>query len=75
MQEAFENMLKFDFEHFPGEVISSLIIMLLICIFSFVIYFKFRKADPLEERPSKFICVITGLVGMVQNFVVGIMGK
>ncbi len=72
MDEALKNMFKFDI---PGEVISSLIVMGLILIFTFVIYFKFRKADPYEEKPGKFVALVVTLIQMVKNLVEDIMGK
>lgn len=64
-----------NFEDFSAEVLSSLIILIIIALFSLIIFIVFKKADPLKERPSKFVCVITTLVEMVQNFVISIMGK
>ncbi len=72
MDVIIENFMKFDI---PGEIISSLLVMLIICILSFVIYFKFRKADPYEEKPSKFVVVVTTGVNMVRNLTVDLMGK
>ena len=63
------------FEAFSPEVLASLIVLGLIGFLSLVIFVVFKFANPLKERPSKFVCVITSLIGMVQNFVVGIMGK
>ncbi len=64
----------FDFEIAPG-VVASLIIMIFICIFSFVVYAKFKNANPIEERPGKFVCVIATAVETVQKFTIDIMGK
>lgn len=72
MDQALKNMFKFDI---PGEVIASLMVMLIIIIISFVIYFKFKKADPYEEKPSKFVALVSTLVQMDKNLVEDIMGK
>lgn len=71
-KEAISHMFDFDI---PGEIYSSLIVMLIICIFSFIIYFKFRKADPYEERPHGFVLIISSLVQYVRNFTIELMGK
>lgn len=69
---ALKNAFKFEFS---GEMISSLIVMLIIAIFSFVVYFKFKKANPFEDKPTKFISLISTMVQTLNNFVVEIMGK
>lgn len=50
-QDKIDRILGFSWDYFSGEVIMSLIVMLIICLFSFVIYFKFKKADP--TKPDK----------------------
>ena len=71
-EDAISHMLDFDI---PGEIYSSLIVMLFIIILSFVIYFKFKHADPLETRPHGFILVISSAVKLVRNFTIDLMGK
>ena len=73
-QEIIDNMLDFSFETFPAEVMISLLVMLIIIILSFVVYFKFRKADPLKKNGS-FVEVVALLIEKVQDFTVGLMGK
>ena len=70
--EALSHMLDFDI---PGEVYASLIVMLIICILSFIVYFKFRKADPLEERPHGFVLIVSSAISMVRKFTIDLMGK
>ena len=60
-QDKIDRILGFSWDYFSGEVIMSLIVMLIICLFSFVIYFKFKKADP--TKPDKgFILIIESLI-------------
>ena len=67
-------MFYFGWDMFPGEVIISLIVMLLLAILSFVIYFLFKNADP--TKPEKgFRLVIVMLVEKVEAFTVDIMGE
>lgn len=70
--DALSHMFDFDI---PGEIYSSLIVMLLICLLSFVIYFKFKHADPLEERPHGFVLILSSAVSYVRNFTIELMGK
>ena len=73
-QDKIDRLLGFSWEYFSGEVIMSLIVMLFICIFSFVIYFKFKEADP--TKPDKgFILVIETIVEKLENFTVELMGE
>lgn len=72
MDEAIKNIFNFDIS---GEVISSLIVMFIISILCFVVYFKFKNANPLEEKPSKFIVIVSFGVQSVKNLVIGLMGK
>lgn len=73
--KAIDILKSTSFENFAPEVISSLIVLGLIGFLSIIIFIIFKFANPLKERPSKIVCIITMLVEMVQNFVVGIMGK
>lgn len=68
----YSNFFKF---HIPKEILASFIVVILLCIFSFVIYFKFKKADPYAEKPSKFIVVITFAVSKVKELTIELMGK
>lgn len=46
----YENLLSTDFlKKIPAEFLTSLLVMLVICILSFVVYFKQKKYDPLEK--------------------------
>ena len=73
-EETIKNMFYFGWDMFPGEVIISLIVMLLLAIISFVIYFLFKNADP--TKPEKgFRLVIVMLVEKVEAFTVDIMGE
>ena len=73
-QDKIDRILGFSWDYFSGEVIMSLIVMLIICLFSFVIYFKFKKADP--TKPDKgFILIIESLIEKLENFTVELMGE
>ena len=73
-EETIKNMFYFGWDMFPGEVIISLIVMLLLAIISFVIYFLFKNADP--TKPEKgFRLLIVMLVEKVEAFTVDIMGE
>ena len=77
LDSIFDGFLSFDFDDwFVPEIISSLIVILIIIILSFVIYFKFKGAseNPLEEQKG-FKLVISMAVEKVENFVVEIMGE
>lgn len=65
------NMFKLDFS---GEVIMSLIVMLIICILSVIIFFVFRKKDPTKPDHG-FTMVVETAVEKIQNFVVETMGR
>ena len=68
------HVLDWNSSTFSGEVITSFIVMIIIAIFSFVIYFVFRKADP-YKKANGFVAVISGLVEMVENYTISSMGK
>ena len=73
-EETIKNMFYFGWDMLPGEVIISLIVMLLLAIISFVIYFLFKNADP--TKPEKgFRLLIVMLVEKVEAFTVDIMGE
>lgn len=73
-QDTLNNMLHFGWDMFSGEVIMSLIVMLIICIISFVIYFKFKKLDP--TKPDKgFTMIVETLVEKLESFTVELMGE
>lgn len=72
--ELIEQITGFGFEYFPGEVIISLLVMIIIMILSFVIYFIFRKLDP--TKPNKgFSMVVEFGVEKLEAFTVDIMGE
>ncbi len=62
--------------HFSPEVFYSLVVMLLIVIFSFVIYFKFKKAikNPLET-PKGLVLILSLTVNKLDDFIYSIMGS
>ncbi|MFA6796601.1 MAG: FoF1 ATP synthase subunit a [Bacilli bacterium] len=65
------NILEFDFS---GEVIMSLIAMLIICILAVIIFFVFRKKDP--TKPDRgFTMIVETAIGKLENFVVETMGR
>ena len=62
--------------HFVPEVFYSLIIMLLICIFSFIVYFVFKKAskNPLEPQQG-LVFFMVFLLEKIESLTIEIMGK
>lgn len=73
-QEQIDKMFYFGPDMFPGEVIMSLMIMAIMIIFSFCIYFKFRKLDP--TKPEKgFNLVIVAGIEKIEDFTINTMGK
>ena len=68
------NFLSWDDHSFSGEVIMSLFVILFIILLSFVIFFIFRKRDPL--KPDKgFVLVVETLVEKLDAFVLEVMGR
>ncbi len=65
------NILELDFS---GEMIMSLITMLVICILSIIIFFVFRKKDPTKPDHG-FAMIVETSVEKVQNLVVETMGR
>ena len=68
---------RFDFDAiFVPEIFISLCVMAVIAIFSFVIYFKFKKANenPLET-PKGFVLVVSWFVEFIDKLVVNTMGS
>ena len=61
-------------EIFPSELITSLIIMAVIAIFSFVVYFKSKKVDPLK-KPKGIMLLAEMYVNMMDDLVCKNMGK
>ncbi len=60
----FENLLNPAFpKMISAEFITSMIVMLLIIIFSFVVYFKMKKSDPLEKPKG-----IVNIAEIIVNF-------
>ena len=73
--DTIEKMTHFGWDMFSGEVISSLFVMLIISLLAFLVYFKFKKADPLKENNGTFVLIVEFLVEKVQSFTIGLMGK
>lgn len=72
----FSRIWSFDFEYvFVPEVVVSLLVMLIIAILSFVIYFKFKKAneEPLKI-PTGFVLVVSLFVDFIDKLTVNTMG-
>ena len=68
-EETIRNITHFGWDMFSGEVIMSLIVMGIIIIFSFIVYFKFRKLDP--TKPDKgFVMVVESAVDKLEGFTV-----
>lgn len=74
-KEQIDKMLYFGWDMFNGEAISSLFVMLIICILSFIIYFKFKKADPLKSNNGTFVTLIEYSIEKVEAFTIDLMGK
>ena len=73
-EETIRNITHFGWDMFSGEAIMSLIVMGIIIIFSFIIYFKFRKLDP--TKPDKgFVMVVETAVEKLEGFTVEMMGN
>lgn len=73
-EETIRNITHFGWDMFSGEVIMSLIVMGIIIIFSFIVYFKFRKLDP--TKPDKgFVMVVESAVDKLEGFTVEMMGN
>lgn len=66
--------LKFNDEIFPSELIVSLIIMGIIAVFSFIVYFKSKKVDPLA-KPKGIMLLAEMYVKMMDDLVCKSMGK
>ena len=68
------NLLNNDFlKVMPSEFITSLIVMVLICAFSFTVYFKQKKADPLK-KPKGIVNIMEMVVEYFDNKTKGDMG-
>lgn len=77
LDNIFDGFLSFEFDDwFVPEIFSSLIVMIIVIILSFVIYFLFKDADKnaLQEQKG-FKMVIAMGVEKVENFVVELMGE
>ena len=59
---------------FPAELIVSLAVMLIIAIFSFIVYFKAKKWDPLK-KPKGIMLIAEMYVNMIDNLVKDNMGS
>ena len=66
--------LKLSEDIFPAELITSLIIMAVIAIFSIVVYFVSKKVDPLK-KPKGIMLLAEMYVSMMDNLVCKNMGK
>ena len=73
-QETLENIIGFGFDKISGEIIISLFCMLLIIILSFIVYFKFKNADPTKPS-SGFVLIIETIVEKLESFTVELMGE
>ena len=73
-EELIDSLFHFGWDMFSGEVIMSLIVMGIIALLSFVIYFAFRKADPLKPDRG-FVMIVETLVEKLENFTEEMMGK
>lgn len=62
------------FEVLPSEIYVSLLVMLVIVVFSIIIGNKMKKADPLAP-PSTAVLIGETVVGGISNFVVNMMGE
>ncbi len=70
----FENLLNPEFpKMISAEFITSMIVMLLIIIFSFVVYFKMKKTDPLE-KPKGIVNIAEVIVNFGDQKVNELMG-
>ena len=69
-----ENILRTDFGNvMPLEFISSLLTMLLICIFCLVVYFKGKKYKPLD-KPKGIVSIGEMIVSFADKQVEDLMG-
>ena len=73
-QETIDNIFGFGLEYFSGEIWMSLVVMLAIIILTFVIYFKFKNADPTKANGG-FVLVVELLIEKLEDFTIGLMGK
>ncbi|MDD6240710.1 MAG: F0F1 ATP synthase subunit A [Eubacteriales bacterium] len=70
----FKNVLNPDFvKMMSPEFICSMVVMLLIIVFSFVVYFKQKKVDPLE-KPHGIVALAETLVEFGDKQVSNLMG-
>lgn len=70
----FGNLLNPEFpKMISAEFITSMIVMLLVIIFSFVVYFKLKKTDPLE-KPKGIVNIAEIIVGFGDERVNELMG-
>ena len=56
------------------EFITSMVVLLLIISFSFFIYFKQKKYNPLKEKPSKSIAIAEMFIESIDNKIEDTMG-
>ena len=73
-EETLNNIFGFGLEYFSGEIWMSLVVMLIIIILSFVVYFKFKKADPTKANGG-LVLVVELLIEKLEDFTTGLMGK
>ena len=71
---SFDNFFKFGFEYFTGENITSLIVMGIIILLSFIIFLVFRKKKP-RSRIKGFTMIICLIIEKIDGMVLDLMGK
>jgi F-type H+-transporting ATPase subunit a len=74
LTSSFLDIIKNYFLDLPMEIIVSLVIMVVIAIFSIVIGNKMKKADPLAKQTTG-VFIGEFIVGGVVNYAEGLMGK
>lgn len=73
-QETIDHIITFSWDNFSGEVIMSLIVMIIICLLSFLVYFKFKNADPTKPNGG-FVLVVETIVEKIESFTIELMGN
>lgn len=70
-----DNILRTDFFNvLPPEFLTSMIVMLIIIVLSFVIYHKQKHYDPLKDSPKGIVNVTEKGIEIFDNYVTGNMG-
>jgi|LAHS01.1.fsa_nt_gb F-type H+-transporting ATPase subunit a len=70
----FSNSLNWNTSTFSGEVIMSLIVMLLIAIFAVIIGIVFKHQDPLKPDKNVFVLLVETAVDKLEAYTVELMG-